>query len=254
MSKIFVDLENSSKIREKSAIADKGKFERKQQQKRSSALRKFLIFFLLVGLVLGVGAYFYWQDVKKRPQYSLALLVDAARRDDSKQIQQLVDVDAVVENFVPQVTDKAIELYGRNLAPGMIKQVAVMISPLLPTVKQRVSAEMLHVIREKTKPLEHIPWWAIAIGADKVLKTQIEGDTAYIKSSDPNREFELIMKREGNLWKVVAIKDERLARQVAEKIGQEVISSISREGLRKAGEKFGISGVEDLMKKLEGAF
>jgi uncharacterized protein (DUF2164 family) len=257
MSKIFIDLENVGKAnwREPETIGQ-SKLEQEEVQKprKMAFFKKFLIFLFLIFLTVGVGVYFYWQGVKRKPHYSLALLVDAAKRDDLETLQQLVDVDAVVDNFVSQFTDKAIGLYGRNIAPEKIKRVVTVISPILPVVKQKVRAEMLRFIREKTKPFEQIPWWAIAIGADKVLETRIEADTAYIKSNDPNREIELTMKREGDLWRVVAIKDERLVRQIAEKIGQEIFSSISKEGLRKTGEKLGISGIEDLMKKLEGAF
>ena len=42
-----------------------------------------LVLFLIIG---AVGGYFYWQNLKKTPQYSLALLIDAARRDDQKQL------------------------------------------------------------------------------------------------------------------------------------------------------------------------
>ena len=58
-----------------------------------------------------VVGFFYWQSIKTTPQYSLALLVDAARRDDQAEIDKLVNVDAVVDDFVPQITDKG----GRTL-------------------------------------------------------------------------------------------------------------------------------------------
>jgi len=257
MSKVFIDLENAVKANQKAPeTTGQSKLERQEVQKprKKVFFKKFLIFLFLIFLTASVGVYFYWQSVKRKPQYSLALLVDAARRDDSEKLRQLIDVDAVVDNFVSQFTDKAIELYGKNIAPEKIKRVATVISPILPAVKQKVRAEMPRIIREKTKPFEQIPWWAIAIGVGGVLETRIETDTAYIKSNDASRKIELTMKREGDLWRIVAIKDEHLARQMAEEIGQEVFSSISKEGLRKTGEKLGISGLEDLIKKLEGVF
>ena len=35
----------------------------------------------------------------------------------------LVDIDAVVDDFLPQITGKAIELYGRNLPPDTFQRV-----------------------------------------------------------------------------------------------------------------------------------
>ncbi len=53
---------------------------------------------LLTVLILGaaIGGYFYWQSVKQTPAYSLALLVDAARRDDTAQMEKLADMHAWV--------------------------------------------------------------------------------------------------------------------------------------------------------------
>jgi hypothetical protein len=96
-----------------------------------------LAIFLFIGAIAG---YFYWQGVKASPEYSLALLVDAARRGDQKAIDELVDTDAVVESFLPQVTDKATELYGRNLPADKIAKVKDAAVPLMPAIKQRARA------------------------------------------------------------------------------------------------------------------
>ena len=82
-----------------------------------------------------VGGFFYWQSLKRTPQYSLALLVEAARNDDQAAINSLMDSDAAVDDFVPQVTAKAIELYGRGLPPETLARVERLATPLLPAVK-----------------------------------------------------------------------------------------------------------------------
>lgn len=88
---------------------------------------------LAVILIVGaVGAYFYWQNLKNTPQYSLALLVDAARRDDQQEVDEFVDTDAVVDDFMPQIIGKAVELYGRGLPPSAIQKVAQVAAPFCP--------------------------------------------------------------------------------------------------------------------------
>ena len=207
-----------------------------------------LIVFLMVGAISG---YFYWRSLKTTPQYSLALLVDAARRDDQKTIDELVDTDAVVEDFMPQITDKAVELYGRGLAPATIQKVARIAVPFMPAVKQRARAEVPNLIREKTSRFETIPFWAIAVGAERYLDIINEGDRAFVRSKLQDRPLEVSLKRNGERWQVIAFKDEVLARRIAERIGQDLITGAKNGSLKKAGEQFGVSNLEDALKSAE---
>jgi hypothetical protein len=228
------------------------------QKKRSRLVKVLGVLGILLAaflLVAGVGGYLYWQSVKRTPQYSLALLVDGARRDDAKQIEQLVDTDAVVDSFVPQITQKAIELYGRNLAPQQISRVKETAAPLMPAIKQRAREELPRVIREKTQPFENVPWWLIALGADRAVEITTQNDNALVKSKIPEREIEVTMKKNGDVWKVVAIKDERLARRIAEKIGQELVAaSANKSNVKEAGKKLGVQNLQEMMKKVEEIF
>lgn len=205
-------------------------------------------------LLLAVGGFLYWQSLKATPQYSLALLVDAARRDDQKAIDELVDTDAVVDDFMPQVTAKAVELYGRGLPPIVLQRVEQQAAPLLPAIKQRARAEVPGLIREKTKPFESFPFWAIAIGAKSYMDITEDAEKALIKSKIPDRPLELTMKKNGDKWQVVGIRDDVLARRIAEKIGQSLITAAQKGNLKKAGEQLGIQNLQDLQKNLEGLF
>jgi len=229
-----------------------------QKPKKRSLFLKvlgvFTISFFVVLLAAGIGGYLYWQSVKKTPQYSLALLVDAARRDDSAKIEQLVDTEAVVENFMPQITEKAVELYGRNLPPQTLSRVEQVAVPLMPAVKERAKAELPRLVREKTLPFEKVPYWLIALGADRALEIRQENDTAQVKSKLPERPLELTLKREGAGWKTIAIKDDRLAQTIAEKIGQEIIAAADKRGIDKAGRQFGIENLQNVVRELEGIF
>jgi hypothetical protein len=223
--------------------------------KKVSKLPRILaILGLVVGLGLAVvliGGYFYWQSIKPTPAYSLAMLVDAARRDDKEAMQQYVDSDAAVDNFVPQITDKAVELYGKNLAPAQIDKVKLIAGPLMPSIKQRAKDELPRVIREKTAPFESIPYWAIALFAGRAVDITITGDSALVKSKMPEHPLELTMKKNGDIWKVVALKDDVLAQKIAQKIGQEMVAAATKGGLKKAGEKFGVQNLDDVMKNTD---
>lgn len=174
-------------------------------------------------LVVAVVGYFYWQNAKFKPSYSLGLLVDAAQRGDQKMIDQLLNTDAVIDDFVPQVSEKAIELYGKNTAPGDILKIQQQAAPYLPEVKSAARERVPALLRERTKPFESFPVWMIAVGAGYYLDIRIEGDKAFVKSKMPDRPIELTMQRKGDLWQIIAVKDEALARRLAEQFGQEMI-------------------------------
>jgi len=269
MSQFVVDLSEPEREEEKQTNLGKKPDETKNYQKaektkvagktkKSGGFGRFLkISGIVLAAVLLVGAvigYFYWQGVKTSPQYSLALLVDAARRKDQKAIDELVDTDAVVESFLPQITDKATEMYGRNLPADKLSKVKEYSTPLMPAIKQRARQEVPRVIAEKTDKFASVPYWAIAIGAGYYLDEKLNGDTATIVSQIPERQFELTMKRNGDKWRVVGIKDDALATRIAQNVGQELITISTKEGLKKASEKMNAPGLENVKKKLEDLF
>ncbi len=202
-------------------------------------------------LIAAVGGYFYWQSYKDTPQYSLALLIDAARRGDQTTVDRLVDSDAVVDDFMPQITDKAIELYGRGLPPQALAKVAQVAAPILPIVKERAKAELPRVIREKTDKFANVPFAAIVLGADRYLEITREGDTAFVKSKIADRPLEVKMKRSGDKWQIVGLTDEPLATRIAQKIGQEIILVATKGGIAQAGKSLGVNNLQDLLKQAE---
>lgn len=251
MSRFEVNFNQQEASEEKAKQTDAPAFGVNENPKKKSRWKKILgILAISLGAVLLIaliGGFFYWQSVKSSPEYSLALLVDAARRDDQAEIEKIVNVDSVVDDFVPQITDKAVELYGRGIAPSVINKLAVAVSPYLPAVKQRAKMEIPGLIREKTSKFENVPFWAIALGARRVLDINETGDTAIVKYNSAQRPFEVTMKRNGDRWQIVAIKDEIIARRIAEKIGQEIIAAAKNGDVEKAGRQIGIQNLKDIL-------
>ncbi|MEO6590578.1 MAG: hypothetical protein ABIP06_14880 [Pyrinomonadaceae bacterium] len=219
--------------------------------KKKSRIKKILLILAIslvaIFLLFAVGGFLYYQSLKSTPQYSLALLVDAARRDDQAEIDKLVNVDAVVDDFVPQITDKAVELYGRGLAPSVINKLAVAVTPYLPAVKKRAKAEIPDLIREKTSKFENVPFWAIVLGAGRIMDIRQTSDTASVKSNLQDRPLEVEMKKNGDRWQIVKIKDEVIARRIAEKIGQEMITAAKNGNIENAGKQIGIQNLKDIL-------
>jgi hypothetical protein len=251
MSKFIVDLSDQTKPQGVRAAPLAGYDPPKKRGRRRKVLLitgGILTALMIIG---GTAGYFYWQNLRRTPQYSLALLIDAARRNDQKTIDQVVDTNAVVDDFLPQVTNKAIELYGRGLPPQSIARVAQVAAPVMPAVKERAREELPGMIREKSEKFASIPFWAMAMGAGQYLDVRIEGDIAYVKSLIPERQLEVIMRRNGERWQIVGIKDDELATKIAQKVGQNIIAIANKGGVNAAGEKLGIKNLQDMLNQAQ---
>lgn len=211
---------------------------------------------ILLSLVAAafVGGYLYWQSFVDSPQYSLALLVDAARRDDQATVDRIVAIDAIVDDFVPQITGKAVELYGRGLPPQTIARVAKVATPVMPALKQRARAQLPNLIRKKTTRFQSVPFAAMVLGAERYLDIRPDGDTAIIRSRLPEHAFEVRMQRNGRSWKIIGISDEGLATEIAQKVGQEILAVASSGGADSAGDRLGIRNLNKLIEQAEEIF
>lgn len=202
-------------------------------------------------LISGIASYFYWQSLKNTPQYSLALLIDAAKRDDAATIDSVVNVDAVVDDFIPQVTDKAAELYGRGMPPAVIGRLTTVAMPILPAVKDRARAELPRLIRDRVERFPSVPFAAMVVGADRYLEITVTGDDAIVRSKMSDHPLELKMRRNGTRWQIVGVRDEKFATDIARAIGQQIIA-IAANGLnKKTADSLGVGNLADLLRQTE---
>lgn len=210
---------------------------------------------LMTLLVCGcTGGYLYWQSFKGTPQYALASLVEAARKDDQDRVDEFVAVDRIVDDFMPQITGKAIELYGRGLPPQTIARVAQVATPVMPALKDRARARLPVMIRKKTERFESVPFAAMVIGANRYLDIRAEGETATVRSKLPQHSFEVRMQRNGDSWKIVGVRDDELATDIAQKVGQEIIAVAANGGVDAAGDRLGIRNLNTILQQAEDIF
>lgn len=192
---------------------------------RASRGRKVLIgiSIALVALTVGalVGGYFWWQNYKTTPAYSLALLVDAAQRNDTEAFDALVDTDKVTESFVPQVTEKALGRAEALTAP-VRGQIAALVPKLIPNMKQRVREEVLRQVKELGARAEGKPFFLIALAMPYVLSIQETDGAAQVQVDGNGRHIELTMTPNEDLWRVVGVKDAALAALIIDNIWKDL--------------------------------
>jgi len=217
--------------------------------KRPFAIAGLVVLSVLV--VAGIGGFLYYQSLKRTPQYSLALLVDAAKRDDTKTINELVDIDAVVDDFMPQIMGKAVELYGRGMPPVIIDKMSQLVEPIMPAVKERARVQLALVIRDRTEKFGKVPFPAMVLGADRYLDFDVNGDKAIVKSKLADHPFEMKMRRNGDRWQIVGVHDDQLATDIARSVGQQIIDLATRGLTDQAAELFGVGKLADLLRQAE---
>jgi BMFP domain-containing protein YqiC len=201
---------------------------------------------LLVGIVIVVIAFLWWQSYKTTPAYSLALLVDAVQNNDQAAFDQLVDTDSVVKNFVPQVTEKVIGRYASGITGALREQIESLVPTLLPSVKQKVRDEVTKQIKTLAARAEGKPFILIALGMPYEVEIKEEGDTAHVAVNLNNRPVELTMQRNGDLWKIVAVKDDTLATQIVESIAKD-LPAIQNELEKQVRDQLKKGGLQDLL-------
>lgn len=225
-----------------------------QENTAAGRRKRFLVIGLalvaVISLIGSLGSYIYWQRLKDTPQYSLALLIDAAKRDDQNEIDELINIDNVVDDFLPQITVKAVEIYGRGLPPAIVGQLTKVAAPMMPAVKDRARAVLPGLIRERVERFGNVPFAAMVLGAGQYLDIKVSGDNAIVKSKLPEHPLELKMRRNGARWQIVGVRDEQLATDIAKKIGQEIIS-IAMGGINKTANQHGIGNLADLLRQAE---
>ena len=251
MSSFVVRLDDDPKESHPQVRAAADKIPTRGKRRTGRIILLSLVGLALIGLVVGIGGYFYYRSFYNTPQYSLALLADAAKRDDKKAIEELIDIDSVVDDFVPQVTDKAIELYGKGQPPALVERVKKISAPLMPAVKQQARDRLPKAIRDRADKFGYVPFFAMVIGAERYLDITVTGDDAILKSKIPDHPLEMKMHRNGDRWKIVGIKDDSLANDIAQKIGQQIIALATNGMNKKTAEKLGVGNLADLLRQVQ---
>ena len=124
----------------------------------------------------------YYQSLKTTPQYSLALLIDAARHDDKEKFNELIDTDAVVDDFVGQVMDKAIDLYGRGLPQVVIDKARSARRSAAAIHQVQAHDRLAAAIKVRTQKFANVPFFMMVFAADKYLQIDVNGDVATVTS------------------------------------------------------------------------
>jgi len=178
-----------------------------------------LLVLIVVGVVgLAVGGFFWWRHYQTTPAYSLALIIDAAQRDDMVAFANQVDDDAVARNLAPEVIKKASDRYGIALNASLQKQIDYMIPNLIPRFKDTIHQEVAKQLKEIAAKSDPKPFIIVAVAVQRLVTITSEGDNARATAQIPNRTIELGLQRSGERWRVTEVKDDVLTQRVVDDV------------------------------------
>src|ERR1041385_6670777 len=94
--------------------ATKTKGERPvRKRRRWPRVLGILALLLVLGVVAAAaGGYFWWRHYQSTPAYTLALVIDAAQRNDLAEVQKHLNDDEITKNMLTAVSQKATARYG----------------------------------------------------------------------------------------------------------------------------------------------
>jgi hypothetical protein len=175
---------------------------------------------VVLGLLLAalVGTYAWWQGFKKSPPYSLALLLDAAQQDDVQAVETMTDSDQIAQGFVPQVIEN-LAGPGSPLPPQAGASLTAALPTLLPRVRETMREEIARSLKGASQDdSSNVPFFVKALGVSRAADVDERGDAATVKLSVGDRPVELSMRRDGERWKVITVKDPQLAADIAARL------------------------------------
>ena len=190
----------------------------KQKRRWPRILALFATFFMLIVVAVLGALYLWWRNFQTSPAYSMALIVDAAQRDDMPGLESRLDDEALVTNIVAAVRTKAGSRYGVALSDSLQRRIDGTLPILVPQLKQTIHTEVAKEIKEFSSSAASKPFVFIALEISSLVTITTEGDNARAVVRLPDRVVQATLKRDGRLWKVVDFKDEALVQRLVDGI------------------------------------
>lgn len=209
-NRIVINLDDRAQAKTRATVG--------QQRRWPRVLAILGITALLLAVIAAAGIFFWWQHYQTKPAYSLALLIDAAQRNDTATVNQFLDTQKIVTSLTSQVTDSAAGRYGVELDPAARGRVAAFLTNPGPSVQQTIQEEMAKRMAELAQQSEGKPVWVVALTLPYVMKITTEGDVAQVVVTAPGRTAELTMARSGERWQVTSVKDDAVVKQIIDKV------------------------------------
>ena len=204
---------------------------RKSRSRRG--LGKPLLIIVIIVLVIGVGltlgGLFWWRSYQNGPSYALAVMVDAAQRDDIATLDSFLDIPRIGSDFTAQVRQRMpTPSVPSSLLPSQADAIKSSASAKL---NETIHAQLVKEIKDLTDVAAGKPFVLIALAVPRYVDMKQTDKTAQATVNIKDEQIQLTMQTDGlsgssvGGWKVIAVKDDKLAKMVGEAIMQSAPST-----------------------------
>ena len=173
---------------------------------------------LLFVVVAAVGGFFLVRRYQSSPTYALALIFDAAQRNDVAAFDKRIADEEITKNITAAVSQKAAARYGGSMNSTIQQKLDSTMSSLQPRVKQTVHDEFLNAMKAFAVAPEQRSFISIVGAVQSMMTITTNGDSAKATGKMAGRDIELGMRRDADGWKVIDVKDELLVQRVVDSV------------------------------------
>ena len=190
--------------------------KKRRRWPRVLAILALLMLFFVV--VAAVGGFLLWRRYQSSPTYTVALILDAAQRNDVAEFQKHISDEDIAKNMSVTVSQKAAARYGYALNSSIQQQIDSAMPSLLPSVKQAVQNELLNAMAAMAAAPEKRSFISILRAVQSLMTITTVGDSARASGNMAGRNVELIMRRDADSWKIIDVKDDVIIQRVVDSV------------------------------------
>ncbi len=207
-----------------------------RRRKRRGVVRLLIIIavvLLLLGGGLVAGGYLWWRRYQNSPAYTLAVLADAAQRNDSATVDGILDTDKVCDDFISQVRQHAGGSVTSAISSVWPTQANSALTTLSPKLKQTVHDEMVKELQRVTEPAKGKPFVLLALVITRFADIKEQNNVAQAKVDIKDDHLQLTMlpatEPGGPRWRITAVQDDKMAKKIADDMTQNLPAKAGSE-------------------------
>ena len=203
--------------------------------RRRGCAKPLMITAVVLLLLLGgiaTGGYFWWRHYQDSPAYTLAILADAAQRNDNATVDSIFDTDKVCDDLVSQVRRQTGGAAAAAIGSVLPAQTDAALTAMTPKLKQTVHDELVKELQKLTEPAKGKPFILVALAIKGFVDIKEENNVAQVRVDVKDEHLQLTMQPaspspqpSGARWRITAVQDEKLAKLISDGVTKNLPTS-----------------------------